>query len=182
MGAVISAIKQPFKDNGLSVVQPISGDGATVTITTVLMHSSGEWISTSIAMSVEQVKGKTLVQELGSIITYLRRYSLASMAGVYSDQDTDGNDPNAEKSQNKSEKSSSSTAKTAKPETKKQVVELCKKLGGSVNEPMMVLLKEYDKSGNPNKVEDEEKLQELLVKLEKIVPVEKESTEEKEKV
>jgi hypothetical protein len=103
------------------------------------------------------------------------------MAGVYSDQDTDGNDPNAEKSQNKSEKSSSTKAseKTAKPETKKQVVELCKKLGGSANEPMMALLKEYDKSGNPNKIEDEEKLQELLVKLNKIVLVEKESTEEK---
>jgi hypothetical protein len=128
------------------------------------------------------VKGKTLVQELGSIITYLRRYSLASMAGVYSDQDTDGNDPNADKTQNKSEKSSStkSVEKTAKPETKKQVVELCKKLGGSANEPMMVLLKEYDKSGNPNKMEDEEKLQELLIKLEKITSVEKESEEKKE--
>ena len=38
-------------------------------------------------------KGKSNAQVAGSIITYLRRYSLASILGMYSDEDTDGNEP-----------------------------------------------------------------------------------------
>jgi len=172
MGAVISAIKQPFKDNGLSVIQPISGDGATVTITTVLMHSSGEWISTEITMPYSEVKGKTLVQELGSIITYLRRYSLASMTGVYSDQDTDGNNPDQGKEEKRSEKiTKSAVEKTPPNETQVKIVEWCKKLGGEKNTALMTLLAEYDPSHNPYKIKDQEKLDELLTKVQTLEPI-----------
>ena len=35
-------------------------------------------------------KGKTKVQCAGSTLTYLRRYSWASILGMYSDEDSDG--------------------------------------------------------------------------------------------
>jgi len=50
-------------------------------------------------------------------------------------------------------------------ETKKVAVERCKQLGGSKNETLMVILKEYEPTGNPNKINDLEKLQELISKL-----------------
>jgi hypothetical protein len=57
------------------------------------MHTSGEWISSSISMPIGDEKGKSNAQVAGSIVTYLRRYSLASILGIYSDEDGDGNKP-----------------------------------------------------------------------------------------
>lgn len=51
---------------------------------------------------------------------------------------------------------------------KEKVIALCKELGGSKNEKLMNLLKEYDPSGNPNKIKDESKLEELLVKIQSL--------------
>jgi hypothetical protein len=90
LGSVIMAAKQPLKDNGLAVSQLVSGDGARVIITTILMHASGEWLSSDFTMPVGEARGKSQVQEIGSIITYLRRYSLASILGVHADEDVDG--------------------------------------------------------------------------------------------
>lgn len=45
------------------------------------------------------------------------------------------------------------------------VVTKCSELGGSKNESLMKVLKEYDPSGNPNKIKDVDKLNELLEKL-----------------
>jgi len=91
LGSVISAAKQPMQANGLAVSQLIGGDGAHVTITTLLMHLSGEWLSTEMSMPVGEARGKSQAQEIGSIITYLRRYSLAAILGVHADEDVDGN-------------------------------------------------------------------------------------------
>jgi hypothetical protein len=60
-----------------------------------------------------------------------------------------------------------------------KVVAMAKLLGGSGNEKLMTLLKEYDKAGNPNKIKDLEKLKELLSKLE-LMKLESEKEEEKE--
>ena len=45
------------------------------------------------------------------------------------------------------------------------VITLCQELGGSKNETLMVLLKTYDKSGNPNKITDVEALKKLQTEL-----------------
>lgn len=78
LGAVIEAIKAPFADNGLAYVQsPAYADGR-VTVTTRILHSSGQWIQAH--LSALCPKGDT--QTIGAAITYLRRYSLQSLAGV----------------------------------------------------------------------------------------------------
>jgi len=65
-------------------------------------------------------------------------------------------------------------------ELQESVIELCREKGGTKNKELMKLLKKYDKSGNPNRIKDKEKLQELLDKLqdvEKLEEKEEESTD-----
>lgn len=55
----------------------------TVTLETVLYHSSGQWISS--VLSTELMKNSP--QDIGSAITYFRRYSLVSMFGLAQEDD-----------------------------------------------------------------------------------------------
>ena len=93
LGAVISTSQKVLPKYGLAVVQLVYSEGDQVGVETILMHSSGERISTRISMATEVEKGKSAAQVAGSIITYLRRYSLAAILGMYADEDGDGNAP-----------------------------------------------------------------------------------------
>jgi hypothetical protein len=93
LGSVISTVQPVLAKHGLSVSQLPFGDGGIVGITTILLHISGEWLETSISLPLEAEKGKSAAQAAGSIITYLRRYSLAAIIGAYSEEDADGNEP-----------------------------------------------------------------------------------------
>lgn len=93
LGAIIETAKPILAKWGLSVSQLTFSEGEQVGIETVLMHKSGEWLSSSMSMATEAEKGKSAAQVAGSIITYLRRYSLAAILGMYADEDGDGNAP-----------------------------------------------------------------------------------------
>lgn len=62
-------------------------------VETILLHSSGEWISSQFSMPVGDEKGKSSAQVAGSIITYIRRYSYAAILGIIADEDGDGAKP-----------------------------------------------------------------------------------------
>lgn len=84
--SVWDAIREAFQAEGLAVAQcPQVENGASV-LETILMHSSGQWMSSTVPLN--PVKNDP--QGLGSAITYMRRYALQSIAGVCSDDD-DGN-------------------------------------------------------------------------------------------
>lgn len=73
--------------HNLSVVQlPCDVDGLPA-LTTILMHTSGEYIETTALTR----PGKMDPQGVGSALTYCRRYGLQSIAGVAADDDDDGN-------------------------------------------------------------------------------------------
>ena len=59
-----------------------------VGIKTVIMHKSGEFIETE---PIFALPAKQDAQATGSTITYLKRYSLAAVFGITSDEDDDGN-------------------------------------------------------------------------------------------
>ena len=85
---VIESCMPQLSANGISVVQGTDfnkRDGWSVT--TMLMHSSGQWIKSSCKIILGP---KQDIQALGSAITYGRRYLLSSMAGV-GQFDDDGN-------------------------------------------------------------------------------------------
>jgi len=88
LGAVIKATRPVFSKHGLSVLQLPSGGSGEIGLTTRILHTSGEWIEQEAKMTIPGNANPG--QEFGKLITYLRRYSLASAAGVYSDEDTDG--------------------------------------------------------------------------------------------
>lgn len=85
LSEVWEVIRKPLSDNGLSVVQLPGWDKDTgrVTLTTMLLHTSGQKISSTISMRPE----KDTPQAVGSAITYARRYALAAMVGVVQEDD-----------------------------------------------------------------------------------------------
>ena len=86
LSSVIEAVKEPLNKNSISFIQPVSFDEHGVLVETVLLHTSGEWISGTLAIPVS----KHDAQGVGSAISYGRRYGLQSMCGVPAEDD-DGN-------------------------------------------------------------------------------------------
>lgn len=87
LGSVIDAIKAPLNDNGILFMQtPSPSAPGTLSLTTRLVHESGEWIEDTATMPLP----KADPQGFGSAMTYCRRYALAAVVGVYQDDD-DGN-------------------------------------------------------------------------------------------
>lgn len=77
--SVIEAAHDALAANGLAVMQgPGPMDGNCITLTTRLIHTSGEWIETDFSLPA----GKMDPQAAGSAITYARRYSLMAMLNM----------------------------------------------------------------------------------------------------
>jgi ElaB/YqjD/DUF883 family membrane-anchored ribosome-binding protein len=88
LAEIVKVSRGPLAKNGLSIIQQIlpNDDGQNI-LHTILAHSSGQWIESRMRI----IPLKPDVQSLGSYITYLKRYSLASLIGVVSgDEDDDG--------------------------------------------------------------------------------------------
>lgn len=81
---ILDVIQKPLSSNELAFVQFPEGDHQ---LTTMLMHTSGEWISATYSMT----PAKNDPQGLGSVITYQRRYALGAVLGLNIDDDDDGN-------------------------------------------------------------------------------------------
>lgn len=86
LATVIEAVKEPLNSNGIAFLQAVSSDETGVCVETVLLHSSGEWISERLDVPVS----KHDAQGVGSAISYGKRYGLQSLVGVPS-VDDDGN-------------------------------------------------------------------------------------------
>ena len=91
LGAIISASQPTCAKHGLCVLQFPVSVASEIGLTTRIIHSSGEWIEETITLPMSGEKGKTAAQEVGSVITYFRRYSMQSALRMYADEDTDGN-------------------------------------------------------------------------------------------
>ncbi len=87
LSSVIDAVRGALSDNGIAVVQGTATGPEGVTVETRLVHASGEWIESAITMRVEGNRP----QNIGSAITYARRYGLSAMVGISSEEDDDAN-------------------------------------------------------------------------------------------
>ena len=82
---LIDSLRAPLHAHGIIVLQPVSSPVAgRVRVTTTLLHSSGEWLSST----ADLASGAT-AQSFGTAVSYLRRYSLQAMLGVSGDADAD---------------------------------------------------------------------------------------------
>ena len=84
LSSVIVAVKDSLNLNGIVFIQtPTESAPGTLALTTRLLHSSGEWIEDTAVCPLQ----KNDPQGYGSALTYLRRYSLAAITGLYQDDD-----------------------------------------------------------------------------------------------
>jgi hypothetical protein len=86
LASLHDASRAALGKHGLAVVQlPGRRDDGTTTVTTMLMHASGEFIGdeSGVRLSAETA------QAAGSVISYLRRYAYAAVLGL-SAEDDDG--------------------------------------------------------------------------------------------
>lgn len=85
---ILDAITIPLSESNLTFVQFPEGENG---LTSMLMHSSGEWIKSTYEM--RPVKDDP--QGRGSCITYQRRYALSAILGLNIADDDDGNEASA---------------------------------------------------------------------------------------
>lgn len=87
LGSVWDACREALLANGFSVIQHGTDVDGKPVLTTTLLHASGQWISGDYLLN--PIKNDP--QAVGSAWTYARRYGLAAMVGVVTDEDDDGN-------------------------------------------------------------------------------------------
>lgn len=87
LAAVHAAIRGPLSANGLAYTQVLDQwePGKLILITT-LMHVSGQFVRS--IFPLPPAGGN--MQAFGSALTYAKRYSIAAMIGIASDEDDDG--------------------------------------------------------------------------------------------
>jgi len=84
LASFIDTIRGPLSENGLAYTQTTEiRDGGFVLVTT-LRHVSGQWIGGEYPLPVAAKP-----QELGSAITYARRYALSALLCIAADEDDD---------------------------------------------------------------------------------------------
>lgn len=85
---IMGAIRGPLAEQGLSLVQGIMNGTGLMVVETTLIHSSGEWMS---FFSPVITKEGCTAQEMGSAITYARRYGVTLACCLVADEDDDAN-------------------------------------------------------------------------------------------
>jgi hypothetical protein len=86
LAEVLNTVRPVLSKHGLAVTQWPSFSDGVVSVETVLTHKTGEWMANIASAPLE----RNTAQGVGSAVTYLRRYSLAAMAGI-AQEDDDGN-------------------------------------------------------------------------------------------
>lgn len=100
--SILELCRPLLSKNGLSIVQFPGGESSDkISIETVLMHKSGEWIGAAYEMSAisasDRLKSTNAAQADGIIITYARRYAITALLGIAAQDDTDANGANSSK-------------------------------------------------------------------------------------
>ena len=85
LAEILNTVRPVLSRHGLAVSQHPSYTDGHVHVETIMLHKSGEWMSSTISTPVQ----KSDPQGVGSACTYARRYSLAAIVGL-SQEDDDG--------------------------------------------------------------------------------------------
>lgn len=85
LSSVLDAVTPALSENGLTLVQPMTLSEGILILETCLFHASGQWIG-----GTYPVPMASKAQELGSAITYGRRYSITALLGIVAEDDDDG--------------------------------------------------------------------------------------------
>ena len=78
-----------LSSNGLSILQPLSDINGEPAIATIIMHTSGQFITTLFPIGKAGMAGVNAAQDFGASISYARRYGLLSAFGIPTGEDDD---------------------------------------------------------------------------------------------
>ena len=94
MSQVIDISKKPLSTNGLAVVQFPStymhGKTLVTRVTTIITHKAGGSISSNFDSPTKETSKQALIQTIGTLVSYMSRYSRNNILGISADKDTDG--------------------------------------------------------------------------------------------
>lgn len=89
LASIIDATRPILNKHGISITQTFNNRDGYCIISTTLVHSSGEKLTSDGAIfKVDGLKP----QDIGSWITYWRRYALCAILGICADDDTDAHE------------------------------------------------------------------------------------------
>jgi hypothetical protein len=83
---ILAAVRPALKEHGLAIVQRLEAPSGTPSLRTEIRHASGGVIAASFPLPTVPQN----VQQLGSLLTYLRRYAIVAMLAVAAEEDDDG--------------------------------------------------------------------------------------------
>src|SRR5215467_635564 len=88
----LDIVRKGLGRNEIATVQTttIDKEAGLLRLTTVLAHSSGEWISSE--WPVCQITDIAAAQRMGAALTYARRYALFTLVGIAGEDDLDAPD------------------------------------------------------------------------------------------
>src|ERR1700686_2424023 len=88
----LDIVRKALGGHQIAIAQTTDIDRAngTVNLTTLLLHTSGEWISSD--WPVCQLSETTAPRRMGAALTYARRYALFTMVGIAGEDDLDAPD------------------------------------------------------------------------------------------
>lgn len=93
LATVIAAVKSPLNNNGIAFTQLIEDAlPGTVKVTTVLIHTSGQFLGSTGSTEIPEMKSCNLAQRSGAAQSYLKRYQLQALTGL----PTEDNDVSSE--------------------------------------------------------------------------------------
>lgn len=112
LAKIFQIIRPIMADTKLSISQLTEETGS---VTTILMHESGEYLQSTLKLPIDMTGGKNDAQKIGSAITYARRYALSAILGIATDEDDDGNAASGNTLKDKSEPKRNPTPTPAAP-------------------------------------------------------------------
>jgi hypothetical protein len=83
LGSVMEACKEALNNEGITVLQPVQSSETGDYVETLLLHESGEFMSSSMKLLLS----KQDMQAYGSAVSYARRYSLQSLVFIPAEDD-----------------------------------------------------------------------------------------------
>ena len=88
---VVSQLSQPLSKHGLSFRwRTDSTETGLVSVTCILSHRDGHDEETTLAGPIDSSGNKNAIQAIGSVVTYLQRYTLKASIGIAAADDDDG--------------------------------------------------------------------------------------------
>lgn len=120
LGDIVESIKKPLSDKGLSFRWEIQDTENKLTVTCIVSHLLGHSEKTTMSAAKDDSGGKNEIQQRGSSITYLQRYTLIAALGISTaDEDVDGQKDESHSTDGNNKERQAAPAKTMANQSQK---------------------------------------------------------------